>query len=193
MNQNFSTLASIIKNRRSIKPALFNGEKIEDDTVEQLLQLADWAPTHTFSEPWRFVVYSGDALTNFSRDHAELYKANTPGEKFTQAKYDSIIANGEKASHLLVCIMKRSNDKIPVMEELASVACAVQNILLGAETLAVAALWSTGGMALHPSMKDYFHLQQEDQVMGLLYLGKTNETVEGKRKIPLAEKIQWRK
>ncbi|CAN5211788.1 NAD(P)H nitroreductase [soil metagenome] len=170
---------------------MFNGNKIPDEQIEQLLQLADWAPTHTFSEPWRFVVYSGEKVNDFSRQHALLYQQFTPAEKFMQGKFDSIIANGKKSSHLIVCIMKRSNEKIPVMEEMAAVSCAIQNILLGAQALDIATLWSTGGMVLHTAMKNYFQLNEQDHILGILFLGKTSEQVAGHRKIALSEKIVW--
>jgi len=191
MNNNFSILSSIIKNRRSTKPALFNSNKIPDEQIALLLELADWAPTHTFSEPWRFVVYSGEKVNAFSKQHALLYQQFTPVEKFTQGKFDSIISNGEKSSHLIVCTMKRSNEKIPVMEEMAAASCAVQNILLGATALGIATLWSTGGMVLHPSMKNYFQLGEADEILGVLFLGYSDEQIEGKRKIALSEKIVW--
>jgi nitroreductase len=193
MNNDFSILSGIIKNRRSIKPALFNGNKIPDEQIEQLIELADWAPTHTSSEPWRFVVFSGEKVNEFSRQHALFYQQFTPAEKFMQGKFDSIIANGERSSHLIVCIMKRSNEKIPVMEEMAAACCAVQNILLGAAALDIATLWSTGGMTLHPAMKNHFQLNELDEILGILFLGKTDEHIEGKRKIALSEKVVWEK
>lgn len=193
MYNNFSILADIIKSRRSIKPALFNGGKIPDEQIEQLLELADWAPTHTYSEPWRFVVYSGEKVNEFSKQHALLYQQFTTAEKFMQGKFDSIIANGKRSSHLIVCIMKRSNEKIPVVEELAAVSCAVQNILLGAEAMGIAALWSTGGMTLQPAMKNYFQLNAADEMVGILYMGKSDERLKGERKIPFSEKIVWEK
>lgn len=193
MNKDFSILSGIIKSRRSIKPALFNGNKIADEQIEQLLELADWAPTHTFSEPWRFVVYSGEKVNGFSRQHALLYRQFTPAEKFMQGKFDGIISNGEKSSHLIVCIMKRSNEKIPALEEVAAVSCAVQNILLGATALDIAILWSTGGMVLHPVMKNHFQLNEQDHILGILFLGKTDEHLKGQRKIALRDKLIWEK
>ena len=57
MNDRFEIIASIIKNRRSIKPVKMNGKKIPDEQVRELLKLANWAPTHGRTEPWRFIVY----------------------------------------------------------------------------------------------------------------------------------------
>ena len=189
----FSILSTTIKTRRTTKPAQFNGNKIPDEQVAQLLELADWAPTHTYSEPWRFVVYGGDKVNEFSMQHALLYQQFTPADKFMKGKFDGIIANGEKSSHIIVCIMKRTNYKLPVIEEIAAVSCAVQNILLGATALGIASLWSTGGMVLHPAMKNLFELDEADEIVGQLFLGYSNEKIEGVRKIALSEKIVWKR
>ena len=189
----FSILSTTIKTRRTTKPSQFNGNKIPDEQVAQLLELADWAPTHTYSEPWRFVVYGGDKVNEFSMQHALLYQQFTPADKFMKGKFDGIIANGEKSSHIIVCIMKRTNYKLPVIEEIAAVSCAVQNILLGATALGIASLWSTGGMVLHPAMKNLFELDEADEIVGQLFLGYSNEKIEGVRKIALSEKIVWKR
>ena len=66
--EKFNVLQHIVTARRSIKPAVFNGKKIEDHQIRQLLELANWAPTHGFTEPWRFVVYSASAAVDRKRD-----------------------------------------------------------------------------------------------------------------------------
>jgi nitroreductase len=82
--------------------------------------------------------------------------------------------------------------KIPLVEEIAATAAAMQNILLGAEALGISALWSTGGMTHHPALKSFWGLAEEDVVMGLLYLGYTNEPVAaGKRNGTAPEKTTW--
>jgi nitroreductase len=73
------------------------------------------------------------------------------------------------------------------------VATAVQNVLLGAEALGIAVLWSTGGMVHNKAMKTYFGLADEDVMMGLLYMGRTDEPVkEGKRNSTGEEKSTWK-
>ena len=190
----FETLSHTIKSRRTTKPSDMNGKKIDNTIIQQLLELANWAPTHARTEPWRFIVYEGDAKKTFCADHAELLKVNTDPEKFTNAKYQKIIENGEAPSHIVLVYMKRSlTNTIPAIEEIAAVSAAIQNILLGAEALNIAALWSTGGMAHHPSLKKYLELGDEDIVMGLLFLGYSDAPAGiGKRNIPLEEKIVWK-
>lgn len=190
----FEVIENNIRQRRSYKPALMNGKKIDDSTVYTLLQLADWAPTHAHTEPWRFVVFANDKVKAFCKDHAELYKANVSKEKFETAKYEKLLHTGDYVSHIIAVYMQRgANQKITRVEEICAVAAAVQNILLGASALDIAVLWSTGGLTFHPAMKDYFNLHDEDQMIGLLYLGYADKQAkEGGRIIPLKEKIDWR-
>src|SRR5476651_1057754 len=149
----FETIQQVIRNRRSTKPADMNGKKIDNLLIRQLLELADWAPTHGRTEHWRFIVYENEAKQKFCNDHADLYKANTDPEKFTSAKYEKLQQQGDTVSHIILVYMKRTqNNSIPALEEIAAVSAATQNILLGASALNIAVLWSTGGMAHHDSM-----------------------------------------
>lgn len=191
MNELFSAIAGVIKQRRTIKPFMMNGNKIPNEQIQALLELADWAPTHGYTEPWRFIVYANAA--DFCRSHAELYKANTFSDDFNEGTYNNLASQGDKASHAIIAIMKRGNlPKIPALEEIASTACAVENLLLGAAALNIASYWGTGGMTLKPAMKDFLRLSDDDQVMGILYLGYADEKPEGRRTVPLSEKVSWR-
>ena len=111
-----------------------NGNKIPNGEVAALLELADWAPTHALTEPWRFIVYERPA--EFCVKHAELYKQITPAESFNEATYTGFQNTGNKASHVVVTYMHREElTKIPVFEEIAAAACAIENLLIGATAL----------------------------------------------------------
>ncbi|MCJ8209068.1 nitroreductase [Mucilaginibacter sp. RS28] len=189
-NQDFVTISNIIKSRRTVKAAAMNGNKIPNGHVAALLELADWAPNHGSTEPWRFVVYENPA--DFCQQHAGLYKEHTPAENFNETSYNNFMTQGNKASHVLVAVMKRGDlPKIPVFEEIIAASCAVENLLLGATALNIVGFWSTGGMILKQPMKDFLQLGEEDHVLGVLYLGYADEKPEGRRKIPLEEKVKW--
>ncbi len=186
----FTTIAHIIQTRRTIKPNMMNGHKAPNAHIAALLELADWAPTHGFTEPWRFTVYENPAV--FCLQHADVYKQGTSAEEFNETVYNNLAHQGDKASHVIVAVMQRGNSpKIPPFEEVAAVSSAVQNILLGATALNMASFWSTGGAILKPGFKDFLQLRDEDQVMGVLYLGYADAIPEGKRTIPLENKITW--
>lgn len=190
MENIFDTISTIIKNRRTVKPFMMNGQKIPNEQINQLFELADWAPNHGLTEPWRFTVYANPA--DFCRQHAELYKQNTDAESYAEAVYNNLAVQGDSASHVIVAVMQRGNlPKIPAFEELAATACAIENLLLGATALGIASYWGTGGMILKPAMKALLNLRHEDEIMGVLYLGYADEQPKGIRRVPLTEKVKW--
>ncbi|MBW8684315.1 nitroreductase family protein [Chitinophaga rhizophila] len=187
-------LTSIIRQRRNIKPASMNGKRIPDEQVRELLELADWAPTHGYTEPWHFVVFSGEGVKGFCQSHADIYQANTPADKFSQSTYEKLQQQGDLASHVIAICMKRgTKPAIPELEEIAAVACATQNMWLGATEKGIAGYWGSGGMTFHPAMKEYLELGEADKVLGFFYLGYTDEEIPaGKRLKPAEEKFRWR-
>lgn len=189
----FRNLAHVISSRRTEKVKLMNGNRIPNDQIEQLLQLADCAPTHGRTEPWRFFVYGGEGLRQFCEDHADIYWKHTDPEKRTTLRLAQLKENYKHASHLVIVVMNRTPDtKIPEKEEYAACCAAIQNILLGAEAMSLSSIWSTGGMAYSEKMKSYLGLKTEDQVVGFIYLGFTDEAKKKPgRKISLAEKTNW--
>ncbi|ALI97979.1 nitroreductase family protein [Rufibacter tibetensis] len=193
MDSTFLALQHIIQGRRTIKPPQMNGRLIPDDQIWELLALADWAPTHGYTEPWRFVVYAGEKVSDFCRAHAALYKSQTTPDKYMEVKYEKLLHMGDQASHVMVAYMHRGDlPKIPALEEVAATSCAIQNLLLGATSLGIASYWGSGGMAYHPAMKEMLQLREEDTVLGVLYLGYTDKPVtDGKRTISIEEKVRW--
>ena len=190
MTSEFTSIANFFFNRRTVKAFMMNGHKAPNAHIAALLELADWAPTHGYTEPWRFNVYETPA--EFCLAHANLYKAATPESEFNESTYNTLRTQGDKSSHIIIATMKRGSlPKIPAFEEQAAAACAIQNLLLGATALNMASYWSTGGMALKPAMKEFLALGDDDQVMGILYLGYSDERPTGKRTVPLEEKVKW--
>lgn len=52
-----NSVAEIIKERRSIK--LFKKDPLPQGLLEELLNVAVWAPNHGVREPWRFIAFQG--------------------------------------------------------------------------------------------------------------------------------------
>lgn len=189
--EKFEIVSDIIKKRRTVKPAKMNDRLIPDENIMRLLELADWAPTHKHTEPWRFFVYSHGKAKEFAKQHAELYKS-AAGENFQQEKYDKILSNGNNISHIIVCAMKRdTEERIPEIEEIAASSAAIENILIGAAAMELAVYWGSGGMTHKPEFKTMLGLGEKDRVLGILYLGCTDYSHEGKRVTPLEDKIKW--
>lgn len=185
-------LQEIIKNRRTIKPIFFNGEEVKDSDIKEMLESANWAPTHKHTEPWRFIVYKGKSKLQFAADHARMYKEVKIGAEFLQNKYENLSKFAKNSSHIIAIIMKRDEqERIREIEEIAAVSCAVQNMMLVATEKNLANVWITGGLTYHPIMRDFLGFGEKDKVMGFLYVGKSDKETIPKRLTTIDDKIIW--
>jgi len=90
--------------------------------------------------------------------------------------------------------MKRgANKRIPELEDIEAVACAVQNIYLSVCAYGLGGYWTTGGVTYKESAKPFFGLDEEDKLLGFFYIGYVKVPSANGSRSPVAEKIQWRK
>jgi nitroreductase len=197
MNNTPSTIPSIlneiIKNRRSVFQNQYSGETVEDYIIEQMLENANWAPTHKFTEPWYFIVFTGNGIRELARQQAELYKKATEADgSFKQNRYENLAEKPMLSSHIIAIAMKRDEKKsVPEIEEIGAVFCAVQNMLLTASAYGIGCYLSTGGITYFQEARTLFGLGPEDRLIGFLHVGKIRSAIpQGKRK-PVAEKVSW--
>jgi nitroreductase len=183
---------ALIRQRRSTFPAQYTGEQVDDAIIWQILENANWAPTHGKTEPWRFIVMTGEKLAAFGDFQAEAYRKNTLPENFEEAKFEKLRQNPRKASHIIAIYMKRQESgKIPEIEEIEATACAVQNMYLTATAYQVGAFWSTGGATYLPEGKEYLGLSEQEKLLGFFYVGVIGKpSAEGVRK-PIQDKVRW--
>lgn len=164
----------IIKERRSIYPKEFNGQIIDDSIIENLLENAQWAPSHGAIYPWRFKVFTRETMFTLTDKMAELYEKYTPADKFRSEKPERLRMNAEQCSHIIAICFSPSG-KYPETEELCAVACSVQNIWLSLSQYEdVGGYWSTGGGTFTKEMDIFLNLEDTERCIGFFLLGKIN-------------------
>lgn len=185
-------LRKIIRGRRSVKPRLFNGEKIPDTVVEDILSDATWAPTHHLTQPWRFIVFTGAALLRLAEFRRYWYRSNTTRDKFDPAKETRLETNLLQSSHVVfLCLKRHPKPGFPEEEEIAAVACAAQNIMLSAEAHGFHAFWGSGGDTYSEDLHEFLELAPDERCLGSLYLGYTDSTVTSSKRQPLSKVMRW--
>ncbi|MBB6460866.1 nitroreductase family protein [Flammeovirga kamogawensis] len=187
-----SEISAIIKGRRSFYPHEFIEGEIPKKDIEVILENANWAPNHGMTEPWRFFVFAGNGLESLSEAQGEIYKENTNASEFDEKRYEKLKRLPLQSSHVIAIIMQRGNNKkIPVIEEVEAVACAVQNMALTVTEMGYGAYWSTGGMVKFKEAKEFFGLREEDQLLGLFYIGKVVTTKKDGKRGVITDKVTW--
>ena len=187
-------ISHYIKNRRSLYPAQYSEKIIDKSIIEEILENANWAPSHKRTYPWRFVVFSGEGLKKLGDFQSDLYKRKTEASgTFDPEKYEKLKNKPGMASHVIAICMKRDpKESIPEIEEIASVACAVQNMHLTASAHSLGAYWGTGGITYMEDAKEFFGLEKRDKLMGFFFLGnlKSEKWPQGIRK-PIEDFVSW--
>jgi nitroreductase len=189
MTEDFSIISNIIKRRRSVFPNSYTTEEVPVALIKQLLESANYAPTHKLTEPWRFRVYRNAGKDKLGLTLAQIYKQTTPAAKFLQKKYDSLTEKVNQASAVIAINAKLHPELVPEWEEIAAVACAVQNMALSAEALNLGAYWSSPGIL--PFLKDFLELEDKENCYGFFYVGYHKEKPREANRTPIEDKVKW--
>ncbi len=189
MSQNIN---SLIQKRRSIFPSMYSGQPVDDKLIEQLLENANWAPNHRKTEPWRFKVYTGEALGKLGDCLANLYQKHVPAEKFSSKKQEKTAQKPRKCSHVIVICMQRDEaERVPEWEEMCAVACAVQNMWLTATANGLGAYWSSPGYMKRDEMREFLGLNSGEQCLGFFYVGHYDGPDVPAQRKPIEDKVVW--
>lgn len=188
---NINILDDIIRNRRTIKPANFKeGSKVPDGVIKHALENAMWAPNHGHTQPWQFQVFCGESLKKLNEFESELFKSENPDSH--SAKSESLKNRHKRVSHAIaICYKKSELSKIPEIEEIEAIACAVQNLALTISALGYGGMWSTGGIVYYEKAKSYFNLGPDDKLLGFFLVGEILHEVPNGIRRPLEEKVVW--
>lgn len=181
-----------VKKRRSVFPDQFDlTKKVPDEIIRQIVENATWAPNHGQAEPWEFTVFAGEGLQKLAAFQSDLYQEEA-GMDFNETKYKKLQQQPLKASHIIAICMKRTTTKrIPEIEDIEAVACAVQNIYLSVAAYGLGGYWTTGGITYSEKGKYFLGLNEEDKLLGFFYIGYVALPSPTGKRTPVDEKIKW--
>jgi nitroreductase len=192
MKYNLSEITDLIRNRRSVKPENFTDRAVHREQIELLLSNATWAPTHGLTQPWRFKVFMEDGRKKLAEFLPELYKSKTPEASFNQGKYEQFARRANNISAIImVCMERDPMEKIPEIEEVEAVACAVQNIYLTCTAYGLGCFWSSPKFIYTPEMNSFLGLGEKDKCLGILYIGYPASEPNKSHRKPLEYVTEW--
>lgn len=184
----------LIRSRRSVYTKDYvQNKKVPDSVIKQILENANWAPTHKLTEPWRFVVFTGEGLKKLADFQARCYKEVTEANgTFKEERYINLKSKPMQSSHIIAIGMKRDPvKKIREVEEIGAVFCAIQNMYLTATAYGVGCYLSTGGITYFEEAKSFFGWEEEDKLIGFLNLGVIEKKHSSGKRKPIEEKVNW--
>jgi nitroreductase len=141
-----------IRTRRTHKA--YRPEPVPRETLEELFELARWAPNHHLTNPWRFRVVGPRAL-----------------ERLKRAAGPEAASKLDRAPTLIVCSAELSGDPIQDEEDLHATACAAYIVLLAAHARGLAGYWRTPDALRTDEGRRAVGLAEGERFVSLLHLG----------------------
>lgn len=163
----FEQFATLVRMRRT--SLLMDRERAVDArVVDQLCELATWAPNHKRTWPWRFAEFTGAGRARLGETMVEdmidaEFGDDVKREK-TRGKY-------LRSPSVIVVGCAPHADEMLNQENRDAVAAGIQNLLLGATALGLASFWSTPALTRPPRVMQLCGFHADDRIVGMLYLG----------------------
>ena len=146
-----------IRTRRTIKA--YASRPVERAVLDELFELARWAPNHHLTQPWRFRVLGPDALI-----------------RLKAAAGPEAAGKLERAPTLVVSTALLSGDPARDEEDLHATACATYIVLLAAHSRGLAGYWRTPEVLRRREGRAACAIAEDERFVGLIHLGEPRQT-----------------
>ena len=166
-------LEEAIRTRRTHKA--YAPEPVEPAVLDELFELARWAPNHNLTNPWRFRVLGPETL-------ARLKEAAGPEAASKLDRAPTLVV----ASAVL-----GGGDPIQDQEDLAAAACATYVVLLAAHGRGLAGYWRTPAVLRTPEGRAAVGLEEGEHVLGLIHLGRGRQEKEPPERAPTGDYVTY--
>jgi nitroreductase len=189
---NLEDITRLIKERRTHPTRFFNDKGVPKELIRQLLENGNRAPNHKNTEPWRFIVYSGEGREKFITEVKNtLEQAQQKGTKVPTDKVTKFALHFRKAPVAIAIVANLDAEhRLPEWEEMAAVSMAVQNIWLSATAAGLSVFWATPSFI--NLLGTSLDLKPNQKSMGFLFLGYANRPFPENGRESIENKIVWK-
>jgi nitroreductase len=164
-----------IRTRRTHK--VYRPEPVDRATLDELFDLARWAPNHHLTNPWRFRVLGPQALQR-------LKAAADSVEPGSGRKLD-------RAPTLVAVTVPAAGDPIQDREDMLAAGVAAYIVLLAAHARGLAGYWRTPAVLRDPAGRGAVGIGDGEEVIGLLHLGHPRQDQPPPERAPVAEVVEY--
>lgn len=151
------------------------------DLIERLCELAQWAPNHKRTWPWRFAVAVGEGRARLGAAVAEaMERHGDPAEKVAKARGKYL----RTPVTLIVGSAPGDTDE-RTAENRDAVAAGIQNLLLAATAEGLATYWGSCPKGAHEAVVGLCGFEPGTHISALMYLGWATTAPEGPDRPPV--------
>lgn len=163
----------------------FSRDPVPREVLTRALETAVHAPNHRLTWPWRFWVLGRQVRVPIADLQIALKTGSSeaPDPALVERIRDKIV--GPPWCVVVGCV--RSDDVFRQKEDLAAVACAVQNLQLALHADGVGSKWSTGAVTRSPEVYEMLGIDADElDIVGFVWVGYAKQPVEAPSRPPLS-------
>jgi nitroreductase len=161
-----------IRTRRTHKA--YGPQPVDRATLDELLDLARWAPNHHLTNPWRFRVVGPHTL-----------------DRLKDAAGAEAAAKLDRAPTLVAVSVVQTGDPVADEEDLCAAACAAYIVLLAAHGRGLAGYWRTPAVLHSPEGRAALRIGDGEHAIGLLHLGPARQEQRTPERAPVGEVVEY--
>jgi nitroreductase len=166
-------LEEAIRERRTHKA--YGAEPVDRATLEELFELARWAPNHNLTNPWRFRVLGPESLRR-------LKDAAGPEAAGKLDRAPTLVA---------VSVTQTGEDGVRDEEDLIAGAVAAYIVLLAAHGRGLAGYWRTPTVLRTEVGRAALGVPVDERLLGLLHLGPPRQEREPPERAPTGDVVTF--
>jgi len=186
-----SSLLAFLKTRKSASAKAMGGEGPSQAQLNEMLELATRVPDHGKLAPWRFVIFQGQARDAIGQKFRARWAELNPTHGEDSLKFQAGLF--ARAPMVIVVVSSAApHAKIPVWEQQMSAAAVSFNLELAAQAMGFDVQWQTDWVAYDEGAKAAMGLKPDENVAGVIYIGKTTVPLEDRPRPEVAKLVtQW--
>jgi nitroreductase len=162
----FEQLAALIRSRRT-NMFVDKERPVPHAVVRELCELAQWAPNHKRTMPWRFALVEHDARSKMG-DAAARAMIERGGDEAAATKTRTKFL---RTPAILVVGSAPGDSPLRTKENRDATAAGVQNLLLGATAMGLASYWSSCPDGANDVVGQFCGFDRYTHVLAMIYLG----------------------
>lgn len=152
------------------------GPPPSDEEIATMIRAASRVPDHGRLEPWRFIIYRGEARGKVGALLADL--AEKEEGPLSEGRRNQELARFSRAPLVIgVVSSPKEHPKIPQWEMSLSGAAAAMNLVHAANALGFSANWITNWYAYSAEGRRLLGLAPHERVVGFVHIGRFDGSV----------------
>jgi len=172
-------LAHLIRRRRT--SMLVDQRSVPVELVEALCDLAQWAPNHKRTWPWRFALVDGDGRARLGEVIADAMQVHgDPPEKVAKARSKYL-----RTPATLVIGSAPGDTTDRTAENRDATAAGIQNLLLAATAHGLATYWGSCPRGANDPVAEFCGFEPSTHVAAIIYLGWPTTSPEAPERPPV--------